>query len=594
MFFPRVRSFLKSFFLPFLVIVGLIAYLVLSFGNLTNIAIIIAFITILLGSYPLIAESIKDIKNKQLGLDYIAILAIVVALVTHEYLVGIILGLMLATGRNLEDYASKLAKKSLSSLAERIPHDIGVENNGTVLSKSVSSINIHEIIVVRKGEVIPLDGLLLSPSAVVDESSLSGEAFPVDKYSGDLLRSGILNLESVIRIKVTKSEKDSTYKKIVQLVERAQSEKAPLVRLADKYSLYFTVITLIISAFAYILHPSLEAILAVLVVATPCPLILATPIALIGGMNAQARKRIIIKKLASIESLSRVDTIIFDKTGTLTLGKPHVAKFVLHKKIDRDRLLSIAGSIERNSLHPLAKAIVEYTAKSPTIEVSDVTEVVGKGISGVVDGKKYLLAKIDKSDAAMRIGIFLNKAVLGEFIFEDQLKVESKKTIESLKNLSMTIKIFTGDKLSTTVELVKKIGIEIEVKASLKPEDKQKGIEDLKREGRTVAMVGDGINDAPALALSDVGMVFANDEQTAASEAADIVLLGGNFSSVLYSILSAKRTIAIARQSILWGIGLSILCMILAAFGYIPPLAGSLIQEGIDVAVILNALRAAR
>lgn len=594
MFFPKLLSYVRSFFLPFLVVVGLIAYLILSFGNFTTLSIIIAYASILLGSYPLIAESIEDIKNRQFGLDYIAILAIAVALITHEYLVGIILGLMLATGRNLEDFASKLAKKSLSSLAERIPHDIGVEDNGTVMSKSVGSISINEIIVVRKGEVIPLDGLLLSPTAVVDESSLTGEAFPADKYSGDLLRSGILNLESVIRVKVTKSEKDSTYKKIVQLVERAQSEKAPLVRLADKYSLYFTVITLIISGFAYLLHPNLEAILAVLVVATPCPLILATPIALIGGMNAQARKRIIIKKLASIESLSRVDTIIFDKTGTLTLGKPHVAKFVLHEKIDRNRLLSIAGSIERNSLHPLAKAIVDYTAKGPTIEVSDVAEVVGKGISGVVDGKKYLLAKMDSSDAAMRIGIFKDKTVLGEFVFEDQLKVESKKTIESLRNLSMTIKIFTGDKLRTAVELVKKIGIEIEVKAGLKPEDKQKGIEDLKREGRTVAMVGDGINDAPALALSDVGMVFANDEQTAASEAADIVLLGGNFSSVLYSILSAKRTISIAKQSILWGIGLSILCMILAALGYIPPLAGSLIQEGIDVAVILNALRAAR
>jgi len=331
-----------------------------------------------------------------------------------------------------------------------------------------------------------------------------------------------------------------------------------------------------------------------LVVATPCPLILATPIALIGGMNAQARKRIIIKKLSSIESLSRVDTIIFDKTGTLTLGKPHVSKFVLHEKIDRDHLLSIAGSIERNSLHPLAKAIVTYTAQKPTIEVTNVTEVVGKGISGVIDGKTYLLAKIDSPDSAMKIGIFLNETVLGEFVFEDQLKVESKNTIESLKNLQMIIKIFTGDKLSTAVELVKKIGIEIEVKAGLKPEDKQKGIEDLKREGRTVAMVGDGINDAPALALSDVGMVFANDEQTAASEAADIVLLGGNFSSVLYSILSARKTISIAKQSILWGIGLSVICMILAALGYIPPLVGSLIQEAIDVAVILNALRAAR
>ena len=580
--------------LPFMVVLGLIAYLILSLAHLTTLSIMVAFVTILAGSYPLIAESIEDIKNKQFGLDYIAILAIVVALITHEYLVGIILGLMLATGRNLEDFASKLAKKSLSSLAERIPHDVGVENNGAVASKPVGSIQVNDIIIVRKGEVIPLDGLLLSPTAVVDESSLTGEVFPADKYSGDVLRSGILNLESVIRIKVTKSEKDSTYKKIVQLVERAQSEKAPLVRLADKYSLYFTVITLIISAIAYLLHPNLEAILAVLVVATPCPLILATPIALIGGMNAQARKRIIIKKLASIESLSRVDTIIFDKTGTLTLGKPRVSKFIVHAKIDKERLLSIAGSMERNSLHPLAKAIVDFAANGPTMEVTSVTEVVGKGISGVIDGKTYLLAKIDSSDSAMRIGIFLNGIVLGEFVFEDQLKLESKKTIESLKNLNMTIKIFTGDKLSTAVELVKKIGLEIEVKAGLKPEDKQKGIEDLRHEGRTVAMVGDGINDAPALALSDVGMVFANDEQTAASEAADIVLLGGNFSSVLYSILSAKRTILIAKQSILWGIGLSIFCMILAALGYIPPLAGSLIQEAIDVAVILNALRAAR
>jgi len=577
----------RSFTIPLIVVVGLFLYLI------TQIPVV-AYISILLGSYKLIVETFQDIKNKQFGLDYIAILAVLVSLITHEYLVGIILGLMLATGRNLEEFAARSARKSLSSLADRIPHEVSVEIDMKIIKKDVSSVKVGEVILVRKGEVIPLDGLLLSSSGVVDESTLTGEAFPVDKYEGDIVRSGILNLDSVIRIKVTKEEKDSTYKKIVLLVERAQSEKAPLVRLADKYSLYFTLITLVISAIAYILHPGLESILAVLVVATPCPLILATPIALIGGMNAQAKRRIIIKKLSSIEVLSRVDTIVFDKTGTLTLGKPVVTQFLCTNQENRKKYLAIAGAIERNSLHPLAKAVVEYSKNLPLISVSQVREIVGRGISGIVDNKTYILKKMENSNSEMRIGLFVGAKNLGEFVFEDQLKIESKNTINKLRDLQMTLKIFTGDRLTTAVALIKKIGIPIEIQADLSPEQKQKGIEQLKGEGKTIAMVGDGINDAPALALADVGMVFANEEQTAASEAADVVLLGGNFSSVLYSILSAKKTILIAKQSILWGIGLSILCMILAALGYIPPLAGSLIQEAIDVAVILNALRAAR
>ena len=583
-----------AFWLPITIIIGLLIYLLLSFSNFLTLSIVVAYISVGLGCYKLILETYQDIRNKQFGLDYIAILAVVVSLITQEYIVGIILGLMIASGRNLEEFASRSAKKSLSSLSKRIPHEVTIEKGQATLKKAVTSVQVGEVIIIRKGEVIPLDGLLLTPSAVVDESTLTGEAFPADKYKGDVLRSGILNLESVIRIKVTKSEKDSTYKKIVLLVERAQSEKAPLVRLADTYSLYFTLITFVISGIAYFLHPGLESILAVLVVATPCPLILATPIALIGGMNAQAKKRIIIKKLSSIEVLSRVNTVVFDKTGTITLGKPLVTEFISSNKIDRKRLLAIAGAIERNSLHPLAKAVVEYTKDLPNVSVFDVKETIGKGISGKVKDITYMLKKIETTDSAMKIGLFSEGLKMGEFTFEDRLKSESKNTIKKLKDLRMNLKIFTGDKLTTAVELVKKIGIDIEVKAELTPEEKQEGIKKLKKEGKTIAMIGDGINDAPALALADVGMVFANEEQTASSEAADIVLLGGDFSSVLYSILSAKRTITIARQSILWGIGLSILFMIVASLGYIPPLAGSIIQEGIDVAVILNALRASR
>lgn len=422
----RITYLAHAFWLPLTVVAGLILYLLLSLNGFSGAAIGIAYISIFLGSYKLLKETFEDIRNKQFGLDYIAIVAVAVSIITHEYLVGIILGLMLASGRNLEEFAARSAKKSLSSLAERIPHYVTVELQGVTTKKSVTSVEVGEIIVVRKGEVIPLDGLLLTKSAVVDESTLTGEAFPVDKYEGDILRSGILNLESVINVKVTKSEKDSTYKKIVLLVQRAQSEKAPMVRLADTYSLYFTLITAAICVVAYLIHPSLESILAVLVVATPCPLILATPIALMGGMNAQAKRRIIIKKLSSIEVLSRVNTVVFDKTGTITLGKPVVTDFICTDKSKRHKLLSIAGAIERNSLHPLAKAVVEYTKDMSFMRALNVKEEIGKGISGVVEGSTYSLVKIDSLDSVMRIGFFSKDKKIGEFTFEDEIKNESK------------------------------------------------------------------------------------------------------------------------------------------------------------------------
>lgn len=587
--------YLKVFKLPAFVIVGLFLF---SFTYLTGFktySVVIALVSILFGSYPLLKETVEDIKKKQFGLDYIAILAVLVSLITQEYLVGIILALMLATGRNLEDYANSLAKKSLTALSERIPHDIVVLKNDIIVLFPVKSVIVGEIIVIRKGEVVPLDGILISKNAVLDEASLTGEAYPVDKYEGDALRSGIVNIGDTFNLKVTKAEKDSTYKKIVELVEKSQKEKAPIVRLADKYSIYFTLVTFVIALIAFVLHGSLESILAVLVVATPCPLILATPIALIGGMNTQAKRRIIIKKLASLESLSRVTTVVFDKTGTITLGKPRVVNFeLLDKSFTKESLLSISLAIERNSLHPLAKAVVEFGKGAKNIPATLVSETIGKGIEGTVLGKKYLLAKLPGDNSDIQIGLFHDNKTIAVFTFEDEIKEASKETINTLLALGLSLKIFTGDRYETAVKLVKKLGIDIEIQADLKPEDKQKGIERLKKEQKIVAMVGDGINDAPALALADVGMVFADAEQTAASEAADVVLLGGNFASVLTSIIDAKKTIKIAKQSIIWGIGLSVVAMIIASGGYINPVAGSIFQEVIDVAVIINALRASR
>ncbi len=589
----KIVFYLRNFFVPIAVFFGLLLYLLLSALHLTFLTIFLALAVILLGSYKLFIETLEDIRGGKFGLDYIAILALVVSIITGEYIVGIILALMIASGRNLEEYGASMAKRSLTELSERIPHDVTVEGRTKTQKKAVKEITVGEVILIRKGEVVPLDGEVISEEGLFDEQSLTGEAFPVAKLQGDYVRSGIINVGSIVRVKVLREEKDSSYSKIIEIVERAQSAKAPLVRLADKYSVYFTLVTFIIASFSYSLHGTLESILVVLVVATPCPLILATPIALLGGMNAQAKKRIIIKQLSSLEALARVNAVVFDKTGTITLGKPRVVDVRLENNTaKKEEVLAVAAAIERNSLHPLANAIVAYGQNSPKRLATHIEETIGKGIKGEVDGRQYILKKTDTLSSGMEIGLFEEERLIATFVFEDEIKSESKGVIRKLEKMKLELLIFTGDKLEAAQKLVKDLGITIKIKAGLTPEEKQGGIEALKKSGKVVAMVGDGINDAPALALSNVGMVFANEEKTAASEAADIVLLGGNFSSVLYSILSAKRTISIARQSITAGIGMSVICMILASFGLIPPIVGAIIQEGIDVAVILNALRA--
>lgn len=594
----RTISFIKTFFIPLLVLLGIILYLFFTALHLPLLALVSILAGIVIGSYRLFIDTAQSLVKRHFALDYIAILAVLVSLITKEFLVGAVIALMLASGETLEDFGAQRAKKSLTNLIDRIPRDVWLwQNNRAEKKEKLEHIKIGQEIFIRKGEVIALDGTLISPHGTTDESSLTGEPYPVEKIKGDIIRSGTINVGDAIVIKVTRASKDSTYRKIIHLVESAQEEKAPLVRLADKYSTVFTLITFALAALAYWLNPHLESVLAVLVVATPCPLIIATPIALLGGVNAAAKERIIVKKLASLESLARVNAIIFDKTGTITLGKPKVTHVELSsKKTDLKKLLSIAEAIERSSLHPLAKAIVDFAIaqKVPTIHAGNIKETVGHGISGVVDGKTYTLARLSQASDTMAIAMTEGKKQVAIFFFEDELKEDSKAILSTLTSLGISLSLFTGDKKAVAEKVAAALGGITEVKAECTPAQKQAGIETLKKEGKITAMVGDGINDAPALALADVGMVFSSEEQTAATDAADVVFLGGNFGLVLKTMTIAQNTIRIAMQSILWGIGLSILAMILAAFGLIPPLVGAGIQEAIDVAVILNALRATR
>jgi len=596
----KPRWYFSLLRIPLIVISGMMLYLTIEYVTAGSVwAVVLALAVIVVGSGQLIKESIISMFKGHFALDYIAILAIAVGVATQQYVVALVIVLMLSTGQALEEYGMTRAKESLTALVDRIPSEVVMWSEGKAHSKRpISDVKVGQKILVRKGEVVPLDGILVSEEATTDESSITGEPYVIDKVTGDVLRSGTINVGDVLVLNVTTPDSDSTYRKIITMVQKAQTEKAPLIRLADRFSAVFTLVTCVIAGAAYIATGDIQRVLAVLVVATPCPLILATPIALFGGINAAARGRILTKRISSIEVLARVTDVVFDKTGTITLGHPFVSNVVvLNPQFTQTQVHSIAEAIERNSLHPLAKAIVAAAKqkRAPRLIAQRVKEQIGSGISATIAGVEYTLAKSSGYHRSNSVILHAKDEPVARIEFEDNLKDDSGSIITELHNEGLSLHIFTGDREENAAKLIRRlgrVGSSIHVRAHCSPADKKNGVARLKKQGRVVAMVGDGINDAPALATADVGLVFSNEEQTASSEAADIIFLGGDLSDVSRIIRIAQQTIRIALQSIGVGIGLSVAAMIAAALGYIPPMAGAILQEGIDVMVILNALRA--
>ena len=552
------------------------------------------FIAISIGIFRICNDSIEEIRSGRYSLDYVALVAMVVSIIAEQYLAGSVVALMFSGGKALESFASKKAYETLKSLGDSIPKRSPVFKNGSFIDTAIQDIHDGEHILVKRNEIIPLDGILMSPTGgLFNFSNLTGEAEPVVLKQGTFVKSGSENIGDSIELKVSGDFSSSTYHKIVHLVDEAKVHPARLVRLSERANIYFTIATFLFTAIAYAMSGEIVRMLAVLVIATPCPLIIAAPVAFIGGMSRVARNGIIMRKLSAFEAIAKADTIFFDKTGTLTMGEPMLSS-IEAITISEEVALHIAAGIEIHSLHPLARTIV-HAAQDKKIQFSvaqAVSERIGKGITGSVNGNVYGISAGSKTGQGIVLILESESNVLARFYFSDNLKSGVADLFTLLKKQNVAIEIITGDKKENADKVFK--GFDVVVHPESSPEDKYRYIENAHAKGNVVAMVGDGLNDAPALARAHVGIVFSGTENGASIEAADVVMLNHDISGLADLFRISHRTLRIARQSIYGGILLSCIGMCFAAYGFIPPVTGALIQEVIDVVVIVNALRTLR
>ena len=561
--------------------------------------------------------AVAAIVHGRLSVDVIALLALAGAIAVDELLAAAVISVMLASGRALEDWAAYRARHDLSALLARAPRTARRYRNGSVETVPLDQVVAGDLLLVAAGNVVPVDGTLAAGAAVLDESALTGEALPVQHGRGDALRSGTVNAAGPFDLRATTSAADSTYAGIVRLVSEAENSQAPFVRLADRYAMWFLPLSLAVAGVAWALGGAARAV-AVLVVATPCPLILAAPVALVSGLSAAARRGIVVKNGGVLERLARCTTVLLDKTGTLTAGQPAVTAVVpagapAGKTLTPEEILGLAASLDQASGHVLATAVVRAAAERgcPLGQPADVTEQAGQGIEGTVAGRLVRVGRAEWAgvhgtppwvravrrrawlDGALTVFVAVDGTPAGALLLEDRIRPDARQTIRALRRGGITrIVLATGDRAEAATAVGALTGVD-EVLAELTPGGK---LDAVRREQQRAAviMTGDGINDAPALALADVGVAMGARGSTASSEAADAVLTVDHLGRLGEATVLARRTRRIALQSVLAGMGMSLAAMGVAAAGFLPPVWGALLQEGIDVAVILNALRALR
>jgi heavy metal translocating P-type ATPase len=553
---------------------------------------------------PITAALIRSLRRRSAGVDVIALLAIVGALVLREYLAGAVIGLMIATGRALEAYAANRAERELSSLLSRAPRVAHRLQDGAVNTVSVEQVLVGDTLIVKEGDVLPVDGIVSAGPAILDEAALTGESRLVERQGG-----------APFHMRATTTAADSTYAGIVRMVREAQASKAPLVRLADRYAQLFVPLTLTVAGVAWLISGDPVRALAVLVVATPCPLLLAAPVAIVSGVSRAARRGIVVKGGAAIETLARGQTLFLDKTGTITLGAPRLQRIALTKPDgDAAELLRLAASLDQMSSHVLASALVKaarergLTLALPT----EVTEKAGLGVAGLVNGTAVRLGHFvwvcepsDPSSEQLKVRrrvmrdegsiVFVSVGgdLAGAFVFDDSIRPDAPRVLRLLKRRGIEETVMlTGDHVTVAEPVGAAIGVD-RVLADLTPEEKVNAVRQ-SRTDRVTIMVGDGINDAPALAAADVGVAMGSRGATSSSEAADVVLVVDRLDRLVEAVEIAQRTRSIAIQSMWVGMGLSLIAMGGATLGLVSPVLGAVAQEAIDAAAILNALRALR
>nr|CRL75803.1 heavy metal-translocating P-type ATPase [Mycolicibacterium malmesburyense] len=560
---------------------------------------------------PAVLWVVAALRQGRLGVDVIAVLSLGGTLLVGEYLAGALIAVMLAGGRALEAAAARRASRDLRALLEHAPRFARRRVGTEVRVIPITEVTIGDLLVVGPGETVPVDGRVADSLAVLDESVLTGEPMQLERRTGEPVRSGVVNAGGSFELRATATAEDSTYAGIVRLAEEARAESAPIVRLADRYAAWFLPLTLLVASGAWFATGSAVRAVAVLVVATPCPLLLAAPVAIVSGLSRASRHGVVIRSGGALESLGSAGTLVLDKTGTLTMGRPVVVDVLTAPGRDAEEVLRLAASVDQMSPHVLAEAIVTEAmrrALKPSLP-TEVTERAGRGVTGTVDGRHIQVGKlsgeIDEADWARAA---INRASLdsaaiawvcidgepaGAVLLRDPLRRHAPRTVRRLRSAGLNrLVMLTGDRAEPAREVATVLGLD-EVYAQQSPADKVAAVREEKQRAVTV-MVGDGVNDAPALAAATVGVAMGARGATASSEAADIVLTTDRLDRLADAMDIARWSRHIAVQSAVVGMALSSAAMVIAAFGWLVPAAGALLQEVIDVAVILNALRALR
>ncbi|WP_029674418.1 heavy metal translocating P-type ATPase [Bradyrhizobium japonicum] len=569
-----------------------------------------------LGTAPVIGglaiSMIRDLLSGRLGVDAIALLSMSAALALGQPLAGVVVALMYSGGNVLEDIAVARAERDLRSLVDRAPRRARRKTGERIEEVPVEAVAVGDVLLVRAGEIVPADGIVRSALATIDESAVTGEPIPVEKTRGTAVLSGSLNAGETFELAVTAPAGESTYAGIVRMVTAAQTAKAPFVRMADRFALILLPLTLALAFLAWRISGDLTRSLAVLVAATPCPLILAAPVAFIAGVARAARRGILAKGGGALEGLARAHTVLFDKTGTLTVGGARLLSVEVAPGEDPDEVLRLGASLEQASHHVLAKTVVA-AALDRGLKLGapeQVKEMMGSGLSGSINGRRItagsrdmILSKAELSPweqrairraswrSALVVFIAVEGRPIGALLLADELRPDTPRAIRMLRDAGIVRMVMvTGDRAAAAQAIGAALDLDA-VLADRVPSDKVEAVRSEQRLHPTI-MVGDGINDAPALAVADIGVALGARGASASSEAADVVILADRLDRVGEAIIIAQRARGIALQSIVVGMGLSLVAMVAATIGWLDPVPAAIVQEVIDVAVILNALRA--